>query len=96
MQKHQVCIDLRDGKANARTVETIEVPPGHRYYRAYDDSLRLITRERLHSGDTWIVTSWHDDERGAWAEAAAELEHRMQALASLRLICLAGLEVIHG
>jgi hypothetical protein len=95
MTKHQVRVDLRDGTASATSVDTIEVAPGHPYYRAYDESLRPIARDRLHSGETWIVTSWHDEESDAWAEAAAELDRRMQMLAAMRLVCLAGREVVH-
>jgi hypothetical protein len=95
MTKHQVRVDLRDGKAAMNSVDTIEVAPGHRYYRAYDESLRPIDSDRLHSGDAWIVTSWHDEECHAWAEAAAEVDRRMHVLATLRLICLAGREVVH-
>lgn len=94
MKKHQVRVDLRDGTAAARSVETFEVVPGHRYYRAYDESLRSIALERLHSGDTWIVTAWHDREPDAWAEAAEELNRRAQALAAIRLVCLAGQEEV--
>lgn len=96
MIKHQVRVDLRDGTAKANSVDTIEVTPGHTYYRAWDESLRPFAGDRLHSGENWILTSWHDEERDAWGEAAAELERRMQTLAGLRLVCLAGLEVIHG
>lgn len=95
MTKHQVRVDLRDGKATANSVETIEVVPGHTYYRAWDGSLRPVAGASLHSGDGWIVTAFHDEPGAAWAEAAEELERRMQALAALRLVCLAGQEVVH-
>jgi hypothetical protein len=95
MTKHQVRVDLRDGTAKAAAVEIMEVVPGQEFYRAWDGSLRPVEGASLHSGDGWIVTGFHDEPDTAWAEAAAELERRMQSLAALRLVCLAGREVVH-
>ncbi len=95
MTKHQVRIDLRDGTAKAAAVEMIEAVPGQAFYRAWDGSLRPISGASLHSGDGWIVTTFHDEPGPAWAEAAEELHRRVQSLAALRLVCLAGGEVAH-
>lgn len=94
MQKHRIRVDLHDGKVKADAVDTIEVGD-HVFYGAYDGSLRPITAEVMHSGGGWIVTTWHDHPSDAWAEAAEELTRRIQKLADLRTICLAGAEVIH-
>jgi len=96
MTMHQVRVDLRDHRAKAHTVEAIEVPEQGLFYRAYDGSLRPIDGDRLHSGDGWIVTPFHEDPAAAWAEAADELGRRAQALAAIRLVCVAGGEVAHA
>lgn len=93
MKKHRITVDLKAGTATPTAVETIEVAPGDIYYRAWDDSLRRIDAEGVHRGDAWIATAWHDDAAAAWEEAADELSDRIQRLASLRLVCLAGREV---
>jgi hypothetical protein len=93
MQKHRITVDLKAGTAKPTTVETIEIAPGDIYYRAWDDSLRRIDGEGIHNGDAWIATAWHDDAGSAWAEAAEELTRRIQRLASIRIVCLAGQEV---
>lgn len=95
MNKHRIIVDLRNQTTKPQTVEAFELPTGGIYYRSHDDSLRSLAREGLFSGETYIVTAWHDDIGAAWAEAADELGRRVQALASIRLVCLAGQEVVN-
>ena len=95
MQKHRITVDLKAGTAKPTTVETFDIPARGIYYRAYDDSLRRVDGQGIHSGDTWIATAWHDDAGSAWAEAAEELTRRIHKLASIRLVCLAGKEVVN-
>jgi|LakMenEpi03Aug12_release.lakeMendotaPanAssembly.Ray.scaffolds.fasta_scaffold2412244_1 hypothetical protein len=94
MTKHRVLADIPNGTAQLVAAEVVQVD-GTAFYKAHDRSLRPVDTDRLHSGENYISSRWHDDRADAYAEVAEELGRRSQQLAALRLICLAGQEVAH-
>jgi len=94
MTKHRVLADIPNGTAQLVAAEVVQVD-GTAFYKAHDRSLRPVDADRLHSGENYISSRWHDDRADAYAEVAEELGRRSQQLAALRLICLAGQEVAH-
>jgi hypothetical protein len=94
MTKHRVIADIPNGTAKPVAADVVQVD-GTTFYRAHDRSLRPVDSDRLHSGENYISSRWHDDKADAFAEVAEELGRRSQQLAALRLLCLAGAEVAH-
>lgn len=92
MTKHRVICDIPRGTAEPTAADVVQVD-GTAFYRAHDRSLRPVDADRLHSGENYISSRWHDDQADAYAEVAEELGRRSQQLAALRLVCLAGREV---
>jgi hypothetical protein len=94
MTKHRVIADIPNGTAKPVAADVVQVD-GTTFYRAHDRSLRPIDSDRLHSGENYISSRWHDDKADAFAEVAEELGRRSQQLAALRMLCLTGQEVAH-
>jgi hypothetical protein len=95
MNKYRVIADIPNGTAAPVAADVVQVD-GTAFYRAHDRSLRPVDADRLHSGENFISSRWHDDQAAAFAEVAEELGRRSQQLAALRLVCLAGGEVTHA
>lgn len=94
MTKHRVIADIPNGTAKPVAADVVQVD-GTTFYRAHDRSLRPVDSDRLHSGENFIISRWHDHQADAFAEAAEELARRSQQLVALRMLCLTGQEVAH-
>ena len=94
MTKTRVIADIPNGTAKPVIADVVQVD-GAAFVKAHDRSLRPVDADRLHSGENYISSRWHDDQAAAYAEVAEELHRRSQQLAALRLLCLAGAEVAH-
>ena len=94
MTKFRVIADIPKGTAVPVIADVVQVD-GTAFCRSHDRSLRPVDADRLHSGENYISSRWHDDQAAAFAEVAEELGRRSQQLAALRRVCLAGQEVNH-
>jgi hypothetical protein len=94
MTKHRVIADIPNGTAKPVIADVVHVD-GTTFVKAHDRSLRPVDSDRLHSGENYISSRWHDDQADAFAEVAEELGRRSQQLAALRMLCLTGQEVAH-
>jgi hypothetical protein len=94
MTKHRVIADIPNGTTKPVIADVVQVD-GAAFVKAHDRSLRPVDADRLHSGENYISSRWHDDQADAFAEVAEELGRRSQQLAALRMLCLAGQEVNH-
>ena len=95
MTKFRVIADIPRGTAEPVAADVVQID-GTAFYRSHDRSLRPVDTDRLHSGENYISSRWHDDRADAYAEVAEELGRRSQQLAALRLVCLSGQEVNHA
>lgn len=92
---HRIFVDTVAGTVTPISAEVVRLA-GKDYVQHADGSLRLVESERAWSGERYISTGWHDDQAAAYAEAADLLGRRAQAVAALRLTCLAAADVVDG
>ncbi len=90
MTKYRIMLDLTDCAVYSRDCDAFEIEAGVLGYRDVDRALRPLSSDRQCSGERWIVTAWHDTAESARAEAAAELDRRIDAMRRLAERCLAG------
>jgi len=94
MPMFKVSVDIPAGTAKPVAADVVQVD-GETFYRDHARCLRPVDSDRLHSGENFIISRWHDHQADAFAEAAEELARRSQQLAALRMLCLTGQEVAH-
>jgi hypothetical protein len=94
VKKYRIIVNVPAGTATPHMAEAVEID-GRHYTRQLDGTLRPLEVDAATAAGDYIASGWLDDQAAAYGQAAEEIDRQIHALATLRLVCMAGMEVIH-